>query len=184
MTRGLVLSMFLTAQATPGTTDGLHELMARPLGAGLLRLLVDAEGGGHLFVETPGETSRTVPCDRLPGAWGLWVGDVDDDGAPEAIVAVGKDQPLDPLAGDRLHVYHLVDGQCVPAWRGSRLGGRFERLSPRGSHLLALERLPGGRLRIARYRWQRFNYRVEQILWQGRHPPDPRWLFELDRTER
>lgn len=163
------------AQAAPAT----RMVAARPYRAGTLRLVVDASGVGELRYGGRG-AEQTLPCEPLVGAWGLWVGDVDGDGVAEAIVALRKVARFDPVLENRLHVYHLVDGQCVPAWRGTRLAGRFERLTAQGDRLLVLERIGAGRRRVARYRWRGFGYGLERIIWEGRGLPGGSLLAQLD----
>lgn len=161
--------------APPAAAAGEREIARRTFGAGQLRLVVDARGMGTLlYADTEGE-ERAVPCDRLEGAWGLWVGDVEGDGSPEAIVTLRKRAKFDPVTENRLHVYAIEDGQCVPVWRGTRLAGRFERLAVAGERLLVLERVGAGR-RVASYCWYGFGYRLEKTLWQGRGTPRPRLM--------
>lgn len=147
-----------------------REIARRAFGAGQLRLVVDREGMGTLLYSAPGSAERAIPCDPLKGAWGLWVGDVEGDGWPEAIVTLRKKARFDPVVENRLHVYAIEDGQCVPVWRGTRLAGRFEHLAVDGDRVLALERVARGR-RVVWYRWHGFGYRLEETLWQGRGMP-------------
>jgi len=124
---------------------GGHEIARRVFAAGQLRLVVDAEGMGTLLFSSSRAAERAVACDPLPGAWGLWIGDLEDDGVPEAIVTLRKTAKHDPAVENRLHVYGIEDGQCVPLWRGTRLAGRFERIAVDRDRVLALERVAGGR---------------------------------------
>jgi hypothetical protein len=172
-----LLALILGQLAGQGSTD--REIARRRFGAGQLRLVV-AGGVGRLRYAEPGGAERDVPCDRLMGAWGLWVGDVDGDGRPEAIVALRKPARFDPVVENRLHVYHLIDGQCVPAWRGTRLVGRFDRIAVEGDRLLVQERMGGDRQRVAWYRWRGFGYAVERIVWQGRGAPGAPWQRRFD----
>lgn len=149
---------------------------ARSLGSATLSLYRDAEGLGTLWLAPPGGDARPVPCDRLVGAWALWVDDVDTDGHPEAIVALRKPARFDPRIDNRLHVYGFEHGRCVPAWRGTRLAGRFDalRTDPDAPGTLVVsERLGIDRRRVARYRWTGFGYAVEAVLWQGAGEPPP-----------
>jgi len=154
---------------SPASQEG-REIARRAFGVGQLRLVVDQDGLGTLLYAQPGAAERSVPCDRLEGAWGLWVGDVEGDGSPEAIVALRKKAKFDPVVANRLHVYAIEDGRCVPVWRGTRLQGRFERIAVDGDRVLALERTRAGR-RVAWYRWHGFGYLLEKTLWQGRGRP-------------
>jgi hypothetical protein len=159
-----------------------HEIESRPVPHGDLRLVGDSRGVGRLVYVPRGGAPQPIDCEPLVGAWGLWIGDIDGDGKPEAIVALRKLARFDPNIENRLHVYHLIDGQCVPAWRGTRLVGRFDRIAVEGDRILVLERMGHGRQRIARYRWAGFGYRVEEELWRGRGLPDPRWMAKFDKV--
>jgi len=96
---------------------------------------------------------------------------VDRDGHPEILVALRKPARFDPVLENRLHVYALRAGRCVPLWRGSRLAGRFDRLAVAGVTLWADERIGHGRRRIARYRWNGFGYHLVREVWRGRSVP-------------
>jgi hypothetical protein len=98
---------------------------------------------------------------------------VEGDGSPEAIVTLRKKAKHDPRVENRLHVYAIEEGRCVPVWRGTRLAGRFDRIAVDGDRVLALERVQAGR-RVAWYRWHGFGYRLEEVLWRGRGTPGPR----------
>ena len=173
------LSLILAlAMSAPPVAAAEREIARRAFGPGELRLLVDGDGLGHLRYAEAGRESA-VPCDRLVGAWGLWVGDVDGDGQLDAIDTLRKSAKFDPVIENRLHVYAITDGHCVPMWRGTRLAGRFERIAVDNDRLLALERVQAGR-RVAWYRWLGFGYRLEEILWQGRGMPGPRLLAKFD----
>ena len=138
-------------------------------------LVTDRAGDGHLHFRDNAGTSWKIPCERLQGAWGLWVDDVDGDRRADAIVALRMRAKFDPSLENRLHVYSFERGQCVPAWRGTRLAARFDDIAvdrnDKGA-LLAFER-SRGRFRVARYRWKGFGYGLEKVLWQGHGlPPD------------
>jgi hypothetical protein len=171
----LLTSLALPAAAGEGSRApaAAREIARRAFGAGQLRLVVDPKGMGTLLLALPGSAERAVPCDPLEGAWGLWIGDLEDDGAPEVIVTLRKTAKHDPVLENRLHVYAIENGRCVPLWRGTRLAGRFERIAIDRDRVLALERVPGGR-RVVWYRWHGFGYRLEEILWQGRGLPGPK----------
>jgi hypothetical protein len=154
---------------------------SRPVAQGDLRLVADSAGVGRLVYVPRSGPPQPIDCEPLVGAWGLWVGDVDRDGRPEAIVALRKPARFDPRLENRLHVYHLIDGQCVPAWRGPRLVGRFDRVAVEGDRIVVLERMGHSWQRIARYRWAGFGYQVEEELWRGRRPPDRAWLARFER---
>lgn len=171
------------ASGDTSASAGEREIASRAFGAGQLRLVVDRDGLGQLLYSEPGLAERQVPCDRLPGAWGLWVGDVEGDGKPEAIVALRKPAKFDPVVENRLHVYAIEEGQCVPVWRGTRLAGRFDRIAVDGDRVLALERVGIGR-RVARYRWHGFGYRLEETLWKGRGRPGPRLMAMFDEGKK
>jgi YD repeat-containing protein len=147
--------------------QGSREIARRPFGPGQLRLVVDAGGTGTLFYSQAGTPEQAVPCDRLTGAWGLWVGDLEGDGTPEAIITLRKPAKHDPVVENRLHVYAIEDGQCVPLW--------FERIAVSGDRVLALERTGAGR-RVAWYRWHGFGYLLEETLWQGNGLPSGKLL--------
>jgi len=136
--------------------------------------LVPGEGGDpKLRHTTPVGLTRDLACDPLDGAWGLWVNDVDGDGRREVLVALRKQALHDPRVENRLHVYALEHGRCVPVWRGTRLAGRFEDLAvdiDQPGTLLALERVGEWR-RVARYRWSDFGYALEEELWRGAGEP-------------
>ena len=167
----VLVGVSLASAASAG--EGAREVARRSFGTGSLRLLVDESGMGTLLLTPETGEERPVTCDRLTGAWGLWVGDVEGDGLPEAIVALRKPAKFDPTIGNRLHVYAIEDGQCIPVWRGTRLAGRFEDIAVFGDRILANERV--GRLRrIAWYRWHGFGYLLQQTLWQGRGRPPAR----------
>lgn len=154
----------------------------RPLGRASLSLHVGADGVGALWVQEADGPPRPVPCDRLVGAWGLWVDDVDGDGRSEAIVALRKPARYDPRVDNRLHVYGFEDGRCVPAWRGTRLAGRFDALGTAPDEpgtIIVSERLGPSRRRVARYRWNDFGYAVADVLWQGQGNPPPDLVADL-----
>jgi len=152
---------------------------ARELAAGNVRL-APGDGGDAALLLVEGGRRRSVACDPLPGAWGLWADDVDGDGQAEVLVALRKPARFDPVLENRLHVYALRGGRCVPLWRGTRLAGRFERIGRvRGGRLRALERIGRGRRWIARYRWTGFGYAVERVLWRGAGQPPARLVRGL-----
>jgi hypothetical protein len=173
----ILIGLCLTSTASAG--EGTREIARRAFGSGSLRLMVDEGGIGTLLLTSQNGEERSVACDRLVGAWGLWVGDVEGDGVPEAIVTLRKPAKFDPVVENRLHVYAIEDGQCVPVWRGTRLAGRFEDLVAFGDRLLVKERI-GQRWRVAWYGWHAFGYRLQKIVWQGRGRPPARWrsMFE------
>lgn len=175
------------ASATTGPTGAgegaLRPLVTRPLRDTSLTLALDPEGIGHLLLEREGTDPMPVPCDHLTGAWGLWIDDVDEDGRAEAIVALHKPARFDPAPANRLHVYGFEDGRCVPAWRGTRLAGRFDAAATdpddRGA-LVTHEWLSPTRRRVARYRWGGFGYAMEHVLWEGRGEPPAALAGVLD----
>ncbi|MEM6993534.1 MAG: hypothetical protein AAF721_23670 [Myxococcota bacterium] len=159
-------------------------LVERRLARSRLILGRDEAGFGVLFIAPDGAAPQPIRCDdRLQGAWGLWVDDVDGDGNAEAIVALHKPARFDETLANRLHVYSFEGDRCVPAWRGTRLAGRFDaaRTDPedRGA-LLVHEWLSPTRRRIARYRWQGFGYRVEEVTWTGTSAPPPALTADFD----
>ncbi|MBI5610403.1 MAG: hypothetical protein HY902_16115 [Deltaproteobacteria bacterium] len=141
--------------------------LARQLGHGQVLLATPTGGQRGLWLRDRAGKVQPVECDSLVTAWGLWVADVDQDGAQDLVVALRKPALHDPRVENRLHVYALHGDQCVPLWRGTRLVGRFERLAAVGPQLWALERAGAGQWRVARYRWDRFGYRLTATLWQG-----------------
>jgi hypothetical protein len=165
------------ASAAPRT------LVTRTLRDTSLALALDPDGTGQLLLVRDGSDPAPIPCDRLTGAWGLWIDDIDDDGRAEAIVALHKPARFDPAPHNRLHVYGFEDGRCVPAWRGTRLSGRFDAVATdpddRGA-LLVHEWLSPARRRVARYRWGGFGYAVERVLWEGRGEPPAALAAALD----
>ena len=177
----LLLAASLCTNAGASAASDDHEIESRPVPHGDLRLVTDSRGVGRLVYVPRSGPPQPIDCEPLVGAWGLWIGDVDGDGKPEAIVALRKVARFDPIIENRLHVYHLIDGQCVPAWRGTRLVGRFDRIAVEGDRILVLERMGQGWQRIARYRWAGFGYQVEEELWRGRGLPDRRWMAKFDK---
>ncbi len=162
---------------TAGAPSSRPELVARmTTDRGSIALLRDADGDRRLQHTTPEGLTRDVSCEPLDGAWGLWVNDVDNDGRREVLVALRKPALHDPRVENRLHVYALEAGRCVPVWRGTRLSGRFEDLAvdvDEPGELLALERV-GAERRVARYRWSDFGYALEEEVWRGEgYPPPP-----------
>src|SRR5688572_6068997 len=149
-----------TADASGAPRD-LEIVAARRLGDATLTLRRDRDGLGSLWLAPADASEHFVPCDRLVGAWGLWVDDVDGDGFHEAIVALKKPARFDTTIENRLHVYGFEEGRCVPAWRGTRLAGRFDALATdaaRPGTIVVAERLSAERRRVARYRWTGFGY--------------------------
>lgn len=159
-------------------------LVTRRMRHGSLQLTADPDGTGQLWLLSDGAEPTPLPCDdTLLGAWGLWLDDVDDDGRAEAIVALHKPARFDPAPANRLHVYGFEHGRCVPAWRGTRLAGRFDAATTdpddRGA-LWVHEWLSPERHRVARYRWQGFGYAVEHVPWEGQGDPPASLLAGLD----
>ncbi len=138
--------------------DGALILRRGPTGDGVI-VRIDASGGEH-----------TVPCERLEGAWGLWLDDVDGDGRADVLVALRKRARFDPALENRLHVYAIDADSCVPMWRGTRLAGRFDALALEPGApgvVVAWERVGAGLRRVARYRWVSFGYALDRVLWSG-----------------
>jgi hypothetical protein len=157
-------------------------LVRRPLRRGSLLLVRRGDGTGELRLEDPDGTSQPIPCEPLEGAWGLWVGDIDGDGRGEALVALRKPARFDPVLENRLHVHSFENGRCVPAWRGTRLAGRFDDLyvpPDDRAALRALERV-AGRRRVAAYRWNDFGYRLESVLWEGDGSVPAEWQTRFE----
>jgi hypothetical protein len=155
----------------------------RPFEGGTLALYPGPEDAGELWF-APGDerAPRPVACDRLTGAWGLWTDDVDGDGYTEVLVALHKPAKHDPQPANRLHVYGIEQGRCVPAWRGTRLAGRFEALGvdpAAPGTIVVAERVGSTRRRVTRYRWHGFGYRVAEVLWQGDSSPPETYLRDL-----
>lgn len=165
------------------TPAPLRTLVTRTLRSTSLSLAVRPDGTGELFLLRDGADPTPISCDRLTGAWGLWIDDVDDDGRAEAIIALHKPARFDPTPHNRLHVYGFEDGRCVPAWRGTRLVGRFDAVATdpddRGA-ILVHEWLSPARRRVARYRWKGFGYVVDRILWEGTGEPPATLAGVLD----
>jgi hypothetical protein len=169
--------------AEPSAARSPRRLVTRTLRSTALTLAVAPDGTGQLLLERAGAEPAPIPCDRLTGAWGLWIDDIDDDGNAEAIVALHKPAAFDPTPHNRLHVYGFEDGRCVPAWRGTRLVGRFDGVATdaqdRGA-IVAHEWLSPTRRRVARYRWRGFGYTVERVLWEGATSPPAALVGALD----
>ncbi|MCC7535907.1 MAG: VCBS repeat-containing protein [Deltaproteobacteria bacterium] len=153
-------------------------------------LVRETNGDGTLTREGSGETRATpIACERLEGAWGLWIADVDGDGRSELIVALRKRARFDPVVENRLHVYTLSGSHCVPLWRGTRLAGRFDALAierdPDGAdRVVAWERTgTPNRTRLARYRWADFGFVMERVIWSGAGSPPPPWRERLQTVE-
>jgi hypothetical protein len=162
----------------------LEIVAERSLRRARLVLARDGDGRGHFLIAAENDPLVPIRCDdRLEGAWGLWVDDVDDDGNAEAVVALHKRARFDDQLANRLHVYGFEGDRCVPAWRGTRLAGRFDGVATdphdRGG-LLVHEWLSPSRRRVARYRWHGFGYRVEEVPWEGREAPPPELVAGLD----
>jgi len=176
----LVLCAFCAA-TSPASADGLpagqRELARRALRSGAVVLSADATGRGYLHYVAVDDVATPLACGPLPGAWGLWLDDVDGDGRAEALVASRRPARFDPAVENRLLVLSLAEGRCVPLWRGTRLAGRFDDLAVSSSNrgeLFAWERIGGGSRRVAIYRWSSFGYALERVLWQGEGaPPAP-----------
>jgi hypothetical protein len=164
---------------------GLDLVARRSLPNAELVLLADGEGRGRLALARGDGPRVEIACDPLPGAWGLWIDDVDGDGRAEALVALRKRARFDPVEDNRLHVYAFDGGRCVPLWRGTRLAGRFVALATvegdRGA-IVVEERLAPQRGRVARYRWNGFGYAVDEVLWEGNGPAPREWTAGLDRA--
>jgi hypothetical protein len=173
----------VTAPAPEPTTAPPRTLVTRTLRSTSLSLAVHPDGTGELLLLRDGTAPAPIPCDRLTGAWGLWIDDVDEDGRAEAIVALHKPARFDPAPHNRLHVYGFEDGRCVPAWRGTRLTGRFDAVATdpedRGA-ILVHEWLSPARRRVARYRWRGFGYVVDRVLWEGTEEPPAALAGVLD----
>ncbi len=167
--------------AESGLAPGHREIVRRAIRHGAVVLAVDDRRDGHLYFSDDTGLWR-IPCERLDGAWGLWVDDVDGDLRADAIVALRKRARFDPAMENRLNVYSFEEGRCVPAWRGTRLAARFDDLAvdetDRGA-LLAWERSKGG-YRVTRYRWRGFGYGLERVLWRGDGAPPTIWRARFD----
>lgn len=175
----VVLWVGCAARPSPAPASAGHEIVRSMRDADLV-LAIDRGGTGTLHVRTA-DASFAVPCDRLEGAWGLWLDDVDGDGRAEALVALHKPAHFDPAPHHRLHVYAFDHGRCVPLWRGTRLAGRFDAIAvtrDRPGTLVAHEWLSPTRRRIVRYRWADFGYRVDEVLWAGEHTSPPDVLYD------
>lgn len=171
----LALALLLCADARAA------EVVRRSLGRGAVVLERDSEGRGRIVLVGRGGARRRVSCDPLPGAWGLWVDDVDGDDRPDLLVALHKRARFDPVLENRLHVFALRGARCVPLWRGSRLAGRFDRLGRvHGGRLLALERTGRGWRRLARYRWAGFGFALQRVIWRGQGRLPLRLARQLD----
>jgi hypothetical protein len=112
----------------------------------------------------------------------MWTDDVDGDGHVEVLIALRKRARFDDRVANRLHVYGIEHGRCVPAWRGTRLAGRFDALATDPAApgtIVVSERLGPSRRRVARYRWHDFGYRVDEVLWQGATEPPAALVADL-----
>lgn len=168
------LLLISTAPLVTASPRGASRVAARPWGSGRLELWRLATGRGALVRVDRRGGRHPVACDPLIGAWGLWVGDLDRDGAPDLLVALRKRARHDPVVANRPHLYRLAGDRCVPLWRGTRLAGRFVRLRVTRHTLWALERIGQGERRVARYRWRGFGFVLAQVAWRGRKIP-ARW---------
>ncbi len=158
------------APAAPGRE---RDLIRRSVGEQSFLLRVDGVGNGAVYRVNNDKLTK-LACGPFAGAWGLWVDDVDNDDQVDLVVAMKKRARFDPVIENRLHVYALRGDRCVPLWRGSRLAGRFDKVTIMGSKLLALERIGSKRRRVARYRYTGFGYAVDKVLWSGAGPPPAR----------
>jgi hypothetical protein len=176
MQRSLALLTLLLAAAVPAPVRA-DRTQPRPVGPvgprtarlGATTIALEDRAGGAGLRQVPA-AGAPLACGPWPGAWGLWVADVDRDGLPEILVAMRKPARFDPVVENRLHVYALRAGRCVPLWRGSRLAGRFDRLAPDGAGLWVDERIGHGRRRLARYVWNGFGYHLVREIWRGPGP--------------
>ena len=117
--------------ATPAKAEPAPEgpvIATQPFDGGTMRLHAAATDTAQLWWTPSDGPARHIACDRLVGAWGLWTDDVDGDGHVEILVALHKRAKFDDRLENRLHVYGIERGRCVPAWRGTRLAGRFDAL--------------------------------------------------------
>jgi len=177
----LVIS--IDGQARPAHADplpgrGETEIVRRLFRGGFLALGVNERGYAFLYHGGFHHKVHELHCDPLEGAWGLWVADFARDGETEVLVALRRPARFDPVVENRLHMYRIIDDQCVPAWRGSRLAGRFDRIGVRQGRLYAFERIGGGKRRIAEYRWSSFGFALRRVVWTGAGDP-PTTLLHL-----
>ena len=123
--------------------------------------------GGNIVVSQAGRGPVWRQSKLNP--WKLEIGDVDGDGLREVIVGVWKKSPKDPVMAKRVFVYSWNGKRLMPKWLGSRLSRRFDDFAvadvndDHWDELIALEIAPGGRHRIAVYRWLSFGFE-----WLGR----------------
>lgn len=121
-------------------------------------------GGDIVIGNRDGGKMKTIWRQKNLNPWKLVIADVDGDGKNEVIAGVWKKSPKDPVMAKRVFVYTWNGKRLMPKWLGSRLSRRFidftfNDINRDGwDELLALENAPGGRHRVAAYRWRVFGF--------------------------
>lgn len=124
-----------------------------------------------LHLETIDHQGRVVRTDQwdLPyPVYRFCQGDVNADGADEALVGVEKTTRFDPTVARRLFVFKNLKGHIRPLWLGSHLGGKLVDFTLVDGHIRTVEMSADStRYSVVEYSWGQFSPSFERYIIQN-----------------